>query len=372
MVMDLQAYSLIVLVSAVCGLGAGYVMFRSDFCVTAMFRDYFLFGSALMLLNLLLLIVASMLLFELGRQFGWLDYYPFPLLGAPSLSNLIGGTVFGFGMVLAGGCVVGTLYKLGSGKVVSMAAFVGLVAGATLYAELHPWWSQLSRTMQLSTSITLAQLLDIKPAYLLWPLLTMGAVYLYLQYRRGNLSRASDAAGFLQPWKAALFISIIGFVSYLFVGMPMGITTSYSKFGAAIESLVLPTHVASSSYFNAQPLNFIPPLSDSLIAGGAGPKLDGISAIQYPLIIGIVLGSFIASVRVGEFKLSFSGRKEQYLIALVGGVIMGLGSRMTPGCNVWHLWGGIPILSLQSLLFLVGLLPGAWLGSAVLKRLLLR
>ena len=41
-------------------------------------------------------------------------------------------------MVLAGGCVVGTLYKMGSGSVASAVAFVGLLAGSALYGEWHP------------------------------------------------------------------------------------------------------------------------------------------------------------------------------------------------------------------------------------------
>jgi len=53
-------------------------------------------------------------------------------------------------MVLAGGCVVGTLYKMGSGSVASAVAFVGLLAGSALYGEWHPAWSALAKTTRLS------------------------------------------------------------------------------------------------------------------------------------------------------------------------------------------------------------------------------
>jgi hypothetical protein len=45
---------------------------------------------------------------------------------------------------------------------------------------------------------------------------------------------------------------------------------------------------------------------------------------------------------------------------------------MTPGCNVWHLWGGLPLLTVQSILFVLGILPGAWLGGKILNQVLLR
>src|SRR5512139_4010912 len=107
--MDASPLLLIVITSSLAGLTTGYVMHRSDFCVTAMFRDLFLVGDRFLLRMLVLLVVVSMAAFELGRLGGLLTPYPFPLLGPASLASLIGGAVFGIGMVLAGGCVVGTL-----------------------------------------------------------------------------------------------------------------------------------------------------------------------------------------------------------------------------------------------------------------------
>jgi len=45
---------------------------------------------------------------------------------------------------------------------------------------------------------------------------------------------------------------------------------------------------------------------------------------------------------------------------------------MTPACNIRHLWGGVPLLAMQSLLFLVGLLPGTWIGATLLSRFVIR
>jgi len=49
---------------------------------------------------------------------------------------------------------------------------------------------------------------------------------------------------------------------------------------------------------------------------------------------------------------------------------MGLASRMAPTCNVWHLMGGLPILSLSSMLFFLGILGGAWIGGMLLVKIL--
>ena len=120
------------------GITAGFIMHRADYCVAGMFRDFFLFKNPFMLRALLLQVVFTMVLFEVARIAGILPHYPFPLLGPPALANVIGGVLFGIGMVLAGGCVVGTLYKMGAGSIVSGCAFVGLIVGSGLYAEI-PW-----------------------------------------------------------------------------------------------------------------------------------------------------------------------------------------------------------------------------------------
>ena len=92
------------------GLAAGAIMHRSDFCIAGIFRDLFLGRQRVMLRALILLIAAIMLLTEMGRVLG-LFSSPAILFGPPSLANVLGGAFFGVGMVLAGGCVVGTLYR---------------------------------------------------------------------------------------------------------------------------------------------------------------------------------------------------------------------------------------------------------------------
>ena len=319
-----------------------------------------------MLRYLIVMIVFSMTLFELGRLSGVIKIYPFPLLGAPSLTTLLAGILFGIGMVLAGGCVVGTLYKMGGGSILSLSAFIGLLIGSALYAEIHPYWASFAKATRLSDQATLAQSMSINPTWLIAPSILLGGFFIKRWNKEGLLKEQAFADGYLQPLHAAIILSIIGFVSYIIVGMPLGITTSYAKIGATIESLVIPEHVEQLAYFSAVPMNYIPPFSNSSITGGAGPALDGIAAIQYPLIIGIIAGAFFYAKRIGEFRIYYKVPYVQYISAISGGFIVGMAARMTPGCNIWHLWGGVPILANQSLLFFIGLFPGAWIGSKLL------
>jgi uncharacterized membrane protein YedE/YeeE len=348
-------------------------MHRSDFCIAGMFRDLFLFKSIFKLRTLLLLVICSMVLFETARQLGLLPLYPFPLFGSPSLANVIGGFLFGIGMVMAGGCVVGTLYKMGAGSVPSMVAFMGLLAGSGLYAEIHPWWSAvIAKTTFQKGKITIPQILNIDPFPFVLITAVLAGFYFLQVHRENGWVRPLYTEGALQPWKAAILLAIIGLLSAVAIGMPLGITTAYAKMAGCLESFLIPRHFQNLAFFKALPLNYCHPLTGTQLVGGPGPNMDAIAAIQLPLIGGILMGGACSALLLREFRVYFRIPLRQYLSAIIGGTIMGLASRMAPACNIWHLFGGLPILAVQSILFLAGLFPGAWLGSLILSRVIVR
>lgn len=364
-----MSHTTIILLSLILGLAAGFIMHRSDYCIAGMFRDLFLFRTTRMLKTLVLLILVSIPLFELLHLTGW-ALYPFPLFGTPSLVNILGGFLFGIGMVLAGGCVVGVLYKVGSGNVPSMVALFGLIGGSTLYAEFHPFWKSVSIRLSLAEeAVTVPQALGVPSLVLTIPVSMLLLALVYSWFRHGELVAPSVVKGYLQPWQAALWLALIGFLSVVITGMPLGITTSYAKIGAFIEQWLIPEHLASLTYFKTQPLDHVPPLGGEPLRGGAGPVLDGIAVVQFPLIAGIILGSTVSSLLLREFRIYLRVPPRQLVSALCGGVMLGLASRMAPACNVWHLMGGVPLLTMQSLLFIIGVIPGAWFGSKIFTRL---
>ncbi|TWJ14305.1 YeeE/YedE family protein [Geobacter argillaceus] len=351
---------------------AGFAMHRADFCIAGMFRDLFLFNTAAKLRALVLYLAVTMTLFEAARLCGLLPLYPFPLLGPATGAGFLGGMLFGVGMVLAGGCVVGTLYRMGAGNLLSFVVFIGLIIGSTLYAEFHPAWKQLlAATTMFSGTSTLPHYLHWSPAPLVVVTVAiLGALVAYWA-QRGLMTRKLHTRGALQLWQAALVLAFVSLSSYVLIGMPLGVTNAYAKLGALVEKTLFPEHVASLEFFSSQPLSYRNPLTGNVLSGGPGPAWDGIAIIQFPLIAGIVLGGTLSALRLGEFATSSVAPRRQYVSAMVGGMLMGLAARMAPSCNVWHLLGGLPIFALTSIVFLAGMLPGAWLGGRILVKWIL-
>lgn len=369
----MTATAFMLLCGALLGLAAGFIMHRSDFCLAGIFRDLFLFRSVFKLRILLLVIVTSMLLFEAARLAGLIMQYPFPLFGSPSLAAPLGGMIFGIGMVLAGGCVVGSLYKAGSGSITSLVAVCGLVAGSGFFAEFFPRWSKLTAAATVfKGEVTLAQALGMPPAVPVAVAIAIAIPWIISVNRRKGWVRPIYTDGSLQPWRAALLLALIGLISVIAIGMPLGITTTYAKAAAFAEAAICPQHYAALAFFQTTPLQYTQPFTGEALRGGPGKELDAIALIQFPLLFGIVAGGALSSMLLGEFSIRWKLPLRQYLSVAGGGILMGLASRMAAGCNVWHLLGGLPILAMQSILFLAGLFPGAWLGTRLLTRYVIR
>ncbi len=119
------------------GLLFGVVMQRSRLCFAAAFRDIFTIRDTKLMKSIVYGLTVGVLGFSVIKFAGWRawDVYVFPF----GLHNVAGGFIFGVGMVIAGGCGAGTLWRSAEGYVRLWFALVSgiLVAAAwpLIYGE---------------------------------------------------------------------------------------------------------------------------------------------------------------------------------------------------------------------------------------------
>jgi uncharacterized membrane protein YedE/YeeE len=113
------------------GAAFGVIFQRSRFCLVRAFREPFLTGDAEHTRAAALAVVISTLGFALLKFSDLKDRadWVFPSAGVGALA---GGLIFGFGMVLAGGCGVGTIWRVGEGQVKLWLTLVTFALGASL------------------------------------------------------------------------------------------------------------------------------------------------------------------------------------------------------------------------------------------------
>ena len=127
------------------GVVFGMILQRSRFCFTAAFRDPVITGSTSLTRAVFLAIAVGTI------GFSALSLYSISTGGKPmgtdsvaplSILTVIGGIMFGIGMVTAGGCASGTLMRVGEGfqlQWVALLCFMlGSVAGAWVMGFLAP------------------------------------------------------------------------------------------------------------------------------------------------------------------------------------------------------------------------------------------
>ncbi|MBW6521453.1 MAG: YeeE/YedE family protein [Desulfoarculaceae bacterium] len=362
----------LLLASAIALLGfiCGIVLYRGDYCMVAMLRDYYLIGDTTLLRSFVIYFLIASALFHLGNLVGLLPFLPPPTFALPSLSTLAGGLLFGIGIVLAGGCVVGTLYKMASGNLINWISFAGILAGSLLYAEVHPQVQLFSTQTTFAASITVAQHNPILQSLILLVISIAGLLAIWRWSRQGGLNVTSHARGYIQPWKVAVLLALLNFFFYLFSASPMGITTAYAKVAAYLERIFLPGHAAGLAYFQTDSISF--KAGEILVRGGAGPRLDYISYTELALMAGIFSGALAAALYYKEFKIHGLPPWRQAVAALAGGILLAMGARIASGCNVKFFLGALPLLAWQGIIFAAATVVGTWIGTRILTRYVIR
>lgn len=356
--------------TALIGVIFGVVLYRGDYCMVAMVRDLFLIRDFTLIRSFVLYCVVAGVIFFLGSLTGLLPLYPPPTLASPSFMTIAGGFLFGIGMVLAGGCVVGTLYKMAGGNLTNWIAFAGILAGSLAYAEIHPWIKDLAGHSIFTDSIIVARQHPIMRPAIPVTFIIIGAVLVIRWAYHGDFAVISYAKGYIRPWKVAIILALLNFVYYFIAGVPLGITTAYAKLAVYIEQVFLPAHVAGLSFFQDGSLRFL--INDVMVSGSAGPRFDYISATELALAGGIFSGALATALYYGEFKICGFPPRRQGLAALGGGVLLALGARIASGCNVKFFLGGLPLLSWQAIFFAAAVVGGVYCGTRILTHFVIR
>ena len=137
----MQAVSIKLGFAMLCGLGFGLLIERAQICFTSAFRDLWATGRAYMGKA----IIYGMLIGTLC-VFSYIQLGMNPKIMWAGPNAVIGGLLFGFGIVLAGGCESGWMYRAMEGQVHFMWVGVGNVVGSTLLAY---WWDDLAPVLAL-------------------------------------------------------------------------------------------------------------------------------------------------------------------------------------------------------------------------------
>jgi uncharacterized membrane protein YedE/YeeE len=132
-----------ILLNFLLGLGLGYALHRSRFCFAGVFRDYILFKDTGLLKALLVSLALSTGLFGLVQYITIINGMELPGdYHSIGLYTVLGGFLFGIGMIMAGGCSCSIFIRLGEGFKLFTFVLIGLMIGSIVGAYQQPLWEE--------------------------------------------------------------------------------------------------------------------------------------------------------------------------------------------------------------------------------------
>ena len=362
------------------GMAFGFALQRSRFCFASAFRDLFLLQQG----RTMRAILGGMAVATLGFSLVMSNMTPNPALGIlpPDAHvvplgwhTVVGGILFGLGIVIAGGCVSGALYRMGEGYVASWVAMGGILAGLWGSSRTWNWWWQAHISQQ--PAVWLPRYLGYGGAVAL-TLLALAGLYLlalWWEARSGIFFPESAVAAsgpsfgerlrdlcrtlFVRAWPIALAglgLGALNVFDYAY-RHPLGVTGELARWADALAGLV---------GLSAGPL-----LGADQIAGCTlAPESGGLLTHGLMLDVGLVFGALLGALLSGEFKIRLPADRRRYGQALGGGILMGYGAGLAVGCTIGAFFSAIPSLALNGWVFGAALAIGAFLGVQVIKRLM--
>ncbi|MDD2846212.1 MAG: YeeE/YedE family protein [Rhodoferax sp.] len=347
--------------------GFGAIAQRTNFCTMGAISDIYNMGSwtrmrmwgmavgvamiGFYLMAWLGLINASQTIYAAGRVL-W-------------LSALVGGALFGLGMVLASGCGSKTLVRIGEGNLKSLVVFfvMGLAAFATMRGmtallrgntvdlvsfDISPgnavpaWLSVMLGTNAASTGLVLALL--VGGGLVLWALWDA-------EFRSsGNNLLAGLGIGAV----IAAMWWIIGHMGYV------------AEHPQTLEPVYLGTAGGA-----LQALSFTSPMARTLewVIFFDPSKVLTLGVVS---VFGVVLGALAYALYQRSFHWEGFRGTQDTALHLIGAACMGIGGVTAGGCTVGQGLSGLSTLSVTSMIAVLGIVLGAVGGLRLQMWLLMR
>jgi uncharacterized protein len=335
----------------------GAIAQRTHFCTMGAVSDIVNMGDWTRMRMWLLAIAVAMIGFNLMVGLGHVQakhtVYAGPRL--VWLSNLLGGALFGFGMVLASGCGSKTLVRIGGGSLKSLVVFcvlaiaayatlrgavaVGRVASIDRVALELPGGQDLASLLAPALGLAVPQ-----AALLLGGLLGLALLIFVLARREG---RQADVL--LAGVGIGAVVAGVWWVS--------GVLGHVAEHPVTLEEVFLATNTQ-----RMESLTFVAPMAftvDWLILFSDKSKVLTLGIVT---TFGVVLGSAAVALATRTFRWEGFAGTEDTANHLVGAVLMGVGGVTALGCTVGQGLSGLSTLALGSFVAFAGICAGGVLG----------
>lgn len=268
------------------------------------------------------------------------------------LSYVVGGALFGFGMVLASGCGSKTLIRLGAGNLKSLVVFV--VMGVAAYMTLRGLFAVARSGWLDPVRVVFAHGQDLPR------LLAAGDETSLPRWRMGLglvLGGAALAWALLDR-EVRRFDPLLGAIGTGLAVVAMWYVSGHLGFVAEHPKTLEPAFIGTNSG-RAEALSFVAPAAYTLELLMLWSDKSRIVTIGIASALGMAAGACVHALVTRRFRWEGFRDAEDTANHLVGAVMMGAGGVTALGCTIGQGLSGMSTLALGSMLTLAAIVVGA-------------
>ncbi len=334
----------------------GAITARTNFCTMGSVADIVSFGDWTRMRQWLLAIAVAILGANLLAASGVIDtadsFYTSPRF--MPLAYAAGGLLFGFGMVLTGGCGSKSLVRAGGGSLKSLVVLI--VLGIVAYISLRGLLAVLRVGViepigaQLSTPQDLPSLLagvGISKSALQLGLALLVSAGLFIVVFRDRSFRTFDnlLAGFGIGAIIVAAWAISGTIGHV------------EEHPNTLQEAFLRTNSG-----RMEALSFVAPVAYTIDYLMFFSDTSKVVTIGIAAVLGMITGSAAYALTAGQFRWEGFRDTEDTANHLVGAVLMGFGGVTALGCTVGQGLSGVSTLAVGSFIAVAAIIAGAVLA----------
>ncbi|HAM58950.1 MAG TPA: YeeE/YedE family protein [Candidatus Rokubacteria bacterium] len=400
------------------------------FCFSSAFRDLFAVGVPRMAVGIMIAMVLFGFVSAFVTATGMSTFHPAPY----GMHSVIAGLIFGVGMVFAGGCASGSLYKSGEGNGSAMLVVLSISVTQAIFVDIGGWANRLAPQSWRESAVAkgLPAAINVEDGWMdqylagyVWdqPVKTFadlsGIANPFLAAYVGNVligivvPAALILAWIYVVWARRAFlkkrtkggraargirVELAGYwgmilaskrtaVAGLFLGIAAGLHMLVMKglrvkfgvenFGELMTRMGFTFGISAKGtvfdpgywYVTTQEAQWVGWVFNRLGWENMDNVFFGLNnGIPNPLInpadwmsLALIGGAAVMALLHNEFKWKAPTR-ELAMWAIIGGALMGIGSRLGLGCNIGAFFVRVSEGDVSGWLFGIGMIAGAYLG----------
>lgn len=335
---ELELYQIVNIFALLIGILYGMLAQKTQFCFSGSIKDYILNKSTRRSASVITAMITAIVSSQLLSTLYAIDFEQTIYLQANMnyITIIIGGVLFGVGMMLADGCSSRHLVKFSQGDLHSLVTilFISVFAYMTSKGIFSSFFTMLQENELL---LSLSEFIPNKPV----------SIFIVLALLLISLYRV------LPKLK-----NIISCIDGLLIGLLIGFSWFVTGVIGADEFEPLPLEALSFVYPSGKALEYLMFFSGSTLS------------FSITVIFGILAGGFIMSLFNKKYRFGCAAPQNDNKLkhSMIGGSLMGIGGILSIGCTIGQGLSGVSTLAFASFLAIVSITVSAYFTALYMAK----